>query len=249
MKRIIISFSSALLFVVLSCGTIWAQATAQMSGTVRDQSGAVLPGVEVTATQTDTGIARNIVTNETGNLRTAEPRDRSLQARGVIARFSYVRANWNRSSGECEPGDQSCRSKLARSANRLKCRQTLHWSKPEARALGPVMENQRILELPLNGTAGGRTDRAERCSNAVPLQTRHPRISRETLLCPLPEVWVRAWLTFSMADYTTIHQRRQSLDAFPGCIAGIQSRDQRPFRAIRHALGGRGVDGDEVRHK
>src|SRR5262252_7590478 len=45
---------------------VWAQATAQISGSVRDQSGAVLPGVEVTATQTDTGIARSTVTNETG---------------------------------------------------------------------------------------------------------------------------------------------------------------------------------------
>ena len=43
-----------------------AQATAQISGTVKDPSGAVLPGVTVTATQTDTGIVRTTVTNETG---------------------------------------------------------------------------------------------------------------------------------------------------------------------------------------
>src|SRR5438445_6863916 len=46
--------------------TIWAQATAQVSGTVRDASGAVLPGVQVTATQVDTGISRTTLTNETG---------------------------------------------------------------------------------------------------------------------------------------------------------------------------------------
>src|SRR5579871_6873613 len=45
---------------------VWAQATAQVSGTVRDASGAVLPGVQVTATQTDTGNARTAVTNDTG---------------------------------------------------------------------------------------------------------------------------------------------------------------------------------------
>src|SRR5438876_3949337 len=43
-----------------------AQATAQISGTVRDASNAVLPGVTVTATQTDTGIARTTVTDENG---------------------------------------------------------------------------------------------------------------------------------------------------------------------------------------
>src|SRR5438445_8739264 len=58
---------SLFIIVVLCSGVVWGQATAQISGTVRDQSGAVLPGVEVTATQTDTGISRTVVTNETGS--------------------------------------------------------------------------------------------------------------------------------------------------------------------------------------
>src|SRR5256714_3676299 len=58
---------SLFIIVVLCSGVVWGQATAQISGTVRDQSGAVLPGVEVTAAQTDTGIARNTITNETGS--------------------------------------------------------------------------------------------------------------------------------------------------------------------------------------
>src|SRR5689334_18271336 len=52
---------------VMTCGNVWSQATAQMSGTVRDQSGAVLPGVEITATQTATGVSRMTVSNETGS--------------------------------------------------------------------------------------------------------------------------------------------------------------------------------------
>jgi hypothetical protein len=43
------------------------QATAQTSGTVRDQTGAVLAGAEVTATQTAIGVSRTAVTNETGS--------------------------------------------------------------------------------------------------------------------------------------------------------------------------------------
>ena len=46
---------------------VWAQSTAQVSGAVTDQSGAVLPGVEVTMTQTETGLTRSMVTNETGS--------------------------------------------------------------------------------------------------------------------------------------------------------------------------------------
>src|SRR5436305_15337570 len=57
----------ALMVCVFSCASVWAQATAQISGTVKDQTGAVLPGVEVTATQIETGIARTTVTNEPGS--------------------------------------------------------------------------------------------------------------------------------------------------------------------------------------
>ena len=44
---------NAFLMLIFGCAVVWGQATAQISGTVRDQSGAVLPGVEITATQTD----------------------------------------------------------------------------------------------------------------------------------------------------------------------------------------------------
>src|SRR5438093_8051004 len=66
MKRIWIASFMVLLVSAMTCGSVWAQATAQISGAVQDASGAVLPGVEVTATQTDTGVKRTTVTNETG---------------------------------------------------------------------------------------------------------------------------------------------------------------------------------------
>src|SRR5262252_2869061 len=52
---------------MLITANVFGQATAQISGTVKDQSGAVLPGVEITATQTETGATRMTVTNETGS--------------------------------------------------------------------------------------------------------------------------------------------------------------------------------------
>src|SRR5438105_9896613 len=67
MQRTCLSVLVTLVICVLTCASLFGQATAQISGTVRDQSGAVLPGVEVTATQTDTGISRNTITNETGS--------------------------------------------------------------------------------------------------------------------------------------------------------------------------------------
>ena len=64
-QRIPALFIGCILYLIVPTA-VWAQATAQISGTARDASGAVLPGVQVTATQTDTGISRMTVTNETG---------------------------------------------------------------------------------------------------------------------------------------------------------------------------------------
>jgi hypothetical protein len=52
--------------MLLVSASAWAQATAQMAGSVRDESGAVLPGVTVTVTQTDTGFTRTVVTEDGG---------------------------------------------------------------------------------------------------------------------------------------------------------------------------------------
>ena len=52
--------------LTIASTTVGAQATAQITGIIRDPSGAVLPGVEVKATQTETGITRTTISNETG---------------------------------------------------------------------------------------------------------------------------------------------------------------------------------------
>ncbi len=67
MRRLFGCLSLGALFLLLTAGSVAAQATAQLSGTVRDESGAVLPGVTVTVTQTDTGAARTVVTDGSGS--------------------------------------------------------------------------------------------------------------------------------------------------------------------------------------
>src|SRR5215213_2563433 len=54
------------LALVFAASAAWAQATAQLNGRVTDESDAVLPGVTVTATQTDTGFTRTVVTDAAG---------------------------------------------------------------------------------------------------------------------------------------------------------------------------------------
>src|SRR4030095_6305184 len=52
--------------VFLTSALASAQATAELNGRVTDDSGAVLPGVTVTETPTDTGFTRTAVTDGTG---------------------------------------------------------------------------------------------------------------------------------------------------------------------------------------
>ena len=56
MRQVLRQVVSGLAIALLTATAAWAQAgaTAQITGTVRDSSGGVLPGVDVTATQTDT---------------------------------------------------------------------------------------------------------------------------------------------------------------------------------------------------
>ena len=49
---------AALLLFSLIGGTVWAQVTASIVGTVKDMSGGVLPGAQVTVKHTETGLTR-----------------------------------------------------------------------------------------------------------------------------------------------------------------------------------------------
>ena len=150
MKRVHIGLFIALLITTVTCGNLWAQATAQISGTVRDQSGAVLPGVEVAATQTDTGIARTAVTNETGSfilpnlalgpyrLEAALPGFRTFVQTGIVLQVNSSPAI----NPVLEVGQVTEQIEVQANAALVETRNT---------SVGAVIENQRILELPLEG--------------------------------------------------------------------------------------------------
>ena len=66
MSPLLRGFSAGALTLLLTTTMAWAQATAALNGRVTDQSGAVLPGVTVTVTQTETGFTRSVVTDGDG---------------------------------------------------------------------------------------------------------------------------------------------------------------------------------------
>ena len=66
MMRALRALFSGLIIVLLTATASMAQATAEITGSVKDSSGAVLPGANVTATQTATGFKREAVTDAEG---------------------------------------------------------------------------------------------------------------------------------------------------------------------------------------
>src|SRR5215510_7921195 len=63
MKRLLLS---CCVMVLLRTTAFPQSITATISGTAKDQTGAVLPGVEVTATNKSTAVTRSVITNERG---------------------------------------------------------------------------------------------------------------------------------------------------------------------------------------
>jgi carboxypeptidase family protein len=150
MKRTFLTVFTVLLIVSVGSVSAWAQATAQISGIVKDQSGAVMPSVEVTATQTDTGISRSMVTNETGNfvlpnlpvgpyrLEAALPGFRTFVQTGIVLQVNASPVI----NPVLEIGQVSEEVEVRASAGQVEL---------VSNAVGQVMENRSVLELPLAG--------------------------------------------------------------------------------------------------
>jgi hypothetical protein len=150
MPRIEISVLIGLLLFLLTCTVVWAQSTAQISGIVSDPSGAVLPGVEVTATQTETGLIRSVVTNETGSYTMPDLPVGPYRLEADLAGFRTFKQsrivmvvgrnpviNINLSVGQVSETIE-----VQADAALVETRST---------GIGQVIDNVRVLELPLNG--------------------------------------------------------------------------------------------------
>ena len=150
MKRKVLAVLTVMFVTVVMCADVGAQVTAQISGTAKDQSGAVLPGVEIRATQTDTGIARDTITNETGSyvlpnlpigpyrLEASLPGFRTFAQTGIVLQVNASPTI----NITLEVGQVAETVEVQANATLVETRSV---------GLGQVVENSRILELPLNG--------------------------------------------------------------------------------------------------
>ncbi len=136
---------------VFSTGLVFAQAvTAQISGTAKDQSGAALPGVEITATQTDTGTKRTTTTDESGSYLLSNLPIGPYRLEAVKSGFrTYAQV------GIVLQVDSNPEIPIALTLGQVNetVEVSANATSVETRSMGvgSVVENQRILDLPLNG--------------------------------------------------------------------------------------------------
>ena len=117
LKRCSRVLAVVLFFCALASTAARAQTpTGQISGRVTDASGAVLPGVDVTVTQTDTGLVRSAITNETGQYVVPSLPIGPYRLEAALQGFrTFVQADIV-AAGQREPGGRS--RALARRAER-----------------------------------------------------------------------------------------------------------------------------------
>ena len=140
-------------FLLLTIGALaWAQnvSTSQIQGTVRDPSGAAIPGAEVKATQTDTGAVRTVTTGVDGGYVITNLPIGPYRLDVTKAGFSsYAQTGIVLQVSVNPTVDVSLKVGTASESVQVEANATQ--VETQATGVGQVLENQRILELPLNG--------------------------------------------------------------------------------------------------
>jgi len=139
------------LLLSLLLGAAWAQnPTGQITGTINDQSGAVIAGAVVTAQNKATNLTRTSTTNEEGvfNIPALPPGvyDVTVDAKGFP---KQVRAGVEIQVGVASRLDFSVA--VGNVAETIRVEGGAPLIQTETTEIGQVIENKRIVELPLNG--------------------------------------------------------------------------------------------------
>jgi len=143
----VIKTLSCLLFVT---SWMWAQSTAQISGSVKDQTGAVVADAQVTATNTDTGLKRTTMTDAAGGyalpnlpvgpyrLEASAAGFRTYLQTGIVLQV----ADNPVINPTLDLGQVSDQVEVEAAAPQVETRDT---------GVSQVMDSTRVVELPLNG--------------------------------------------------------------------------------------------------
>jgi hypothetical protein len=143
-------FSSVLSLVLLIVLPVFAQTQASVSGVIHDATGAVIPGVSVSITNPDTNFIRTAISNEAGvynlpglqpgtyNMKVELPGFRTITQNDVELQIQQsARLDFTLQVGEV--------------SQTIEVAGTTALIATENATVGTVIENKRIVDMPLNG--------------------------------------------------------------------------------------------------
>ncbi len=143
-------FVAGFLLLVSGTGRAQAVAGAQISGTVRDSSGGTIPGAEVTVTKTDTGMTRTVFTSADGVYVLPNLQVGPYQLKVVLQGFNtYIR------DGIVLQVSSNPEINVTLAVGNISEQVTVTANstlvETHSTGVGQVIDNQRVMELPLNG--------------------------------------------------------------------------------------------------
>jgi hypothetical protein len=138
------------LLSALTAAAVWAQATAQMHGVVQDMSGAAIPGAMVKATQTETGIARTVTSEADGTYVISNLPLGPYQMEVNKDGFSTAVQMGIVLQVGSDPAIPIA-LKVGAVSERVSVEANATQVETTTVGVGAVVENQRVLDLPLNG--------------------------------------------------------------------------------------------------
>jgi hypothetical protein len=158
---------ATLLVCAMSLSVTWAQSqsASQIQGTIQDASGAPVPGAQVKATQADTGVSRVVVTENDGGYVLPNLPIGPYRLEITKPGFStYVQTGIVLQVATNPTVDVTLKIGAVNEQVQVEANAVL--VETQATGVGSVMENQRIVELPLNGRVA--TDLIQYTGGAIP---------------------------------------------------------------------------------
>jgi Carboxypeptidase regulatory-like domain/TonB dependent receptor-like, beta-barrel len=138
------------ILLLAAATALHAQTAAELGGTVRDASGALVPGVAVAVTKLDTQTIRNTVTNEAGyfvvpllppgeyQIKLSKEGFKTVTEKGIILQVN-------------EQARQDFTMDVGAVVESVTINSTVPLLETASAARGQVIDNQKIVDLPLNG--------------------------------------------------------------------------------------------------
>ena len=149
-RRVPMPILLTIMALFLSCVSSYGQETAVISGTAMDKSGAIVPGVTVTATNTATGLTRETVTGAEGTFSFASLQPGTYSIAAQAPGFSSVLIK----DVVLHVRDQltlTLNMEVGGVSQSIEVRAETARINTDSAAVGTVVDRQFVENMPLNG--------------------------------------------------------------------------------------------------